>query len=95
VSTAPYEKNHEAAAALSAISPTDESYNTKLKVLKEDVEHHIKGEKDEMLPDAKKYLGESRLASLGTQMAAGQQQLEDRQSPKRTAEVRDERNAAK
>lgn len=43
-------------AALSAISPTDESYNTKLKVLKEDVEHHVKDEEGEMFPDAKKYL---------------------------------------
>jgi hypothetical protein len=48
----------------------------KLKVLKEDVEHHVKDEESEMFPDAKKFLDESRLVELGTQLEARKQQLE-------------------
>ena len=39
----------------------------KIKVLKEDVEHHVKEEEGEMFPDAKRFLGESRLVELGAQ----------------------------
>jgi hemerythrin superfamily protein len=82
-------------AALSAISPTDENYNMKLKVLKEDVEHHVKDEEGEMFPDAEKYVGKRRLASLGTQMDARKQQLEEGHSSKGTTRAQDEIDAAK
>ena len=43
-------------AAIAEISPDDESYSAKIKVLKEDIEHHVKEEEGEMFPDARKYL---------------------------------------
>jgi iron-sulfur cluster repair protein YtfE (RIC family) len=43
-------------AAIAEISPYDESYSAKIKVLKEDVEHHVKEEEGEMFPDARRYL---------------------------------------
>lgn len=61
---------------LASITPDDETYDMKIKVLKEDVEHHVKEEEGEMFPDATKFLGESRLVDLGVQLEARKQQLE-------------------
>ncbi|HEY6420750.1 MAG TPA: hemerythrin domain-containing protein [Candidatus Binataceae bacterium] len=62
-------------AQLAGTAPSDETYDMKLKVLKEDVEHHVKEEEGEMFPDAKKYLGEKRLEALGEQLEARKQEL--------------------
>jgi len=81
-------------AQISNITPADESYNMKIKVLKEDVEHHVKDEEGEMFPDARKFLGKDRLMELGVELAARKRQLEthsafaltpDRQSSAHTA----------
>jgi hemerythrin superfamily protein len=63
-------------AQIAAITPADETYDMKIKVLREDVEHHVKDEETEMFPDAKKFLGEKRLVELGAEMEARKQQLE-------------------
>lgn len=47
--------------------PTDESYEAKFKVLRENVEHHIQEEEGEMFPIAKKELRD-RLEQLGDEM---------------------------
>ena len=62
-------------AQISSITPADETYDMKIKVLKEDVEHHVKDEEGEMFPDAKKFLGEKRLAELGAQLEARKKEL--------------------
>jgi hemerythrin superfamily protein len=62
-------------AKISNISPDDESWDMKIKVLKEDVEHHVKEEESEMFPDAKKFLGEKRLNELGAELQARKQEL--------------------
>ena len=64
-------------AQVSSITPADETYDMKIKVLKEDVEHHVKEEEEEMFPDAKSFLGESRLVELGAQLEARKQELEN------------------
>jgi len=64
-------------AQVSSITPADETYDMKIKVLKEDVEHHVKEEEGEMFPDAKRFLGESRLVELGAQLEARKQELEN------------------
>jgi hemerythrin superfamily protein len=64
-------------AQVSSITPADETYDMKIKVLKEDVEHHVKEEEGEMFPDAKKFLGESRLVEMGAQLEARKQELEN------------------
>jgi hemerythrin superfamily protein len=61
---------------IASITPADESYDMKMKVLKEDVEHHVKDEEGEMFPDAKKFLGERRLVELGAELETRKQQLE-------------------
>ena len=63
-------------AQIASITPADESYDMKIKVLKEDVEHHVKDEEGEMFPDAKQFLGERRLVELGDDFQARKQQLE-------------------
>ena len=57
-------------AKIASLTPADETYDMKIKVLKENVEHHVKEEEGEMFPDAKKFLGEKRLVKLGEQLEA-------------------------
>jgi iron-sulfur cluster repair protein YtfE (RIC family) len=63
-------------AETSEVTPDDETWDMKIKVLKEDVEHHVKEEEGEMFPDAKKFLGEKRLMELGEQLEERKQELE-------------------
>ena len=69
-------------AQIAGITSDDESYDMKIKVLKEDVEHHVKEEETEMFPDAKKFLGEKRLMELGAELEARKQQLEKQHASK-------------
>jgi hemerythrin-like domain-containing protein len=62
-------------AQIARITPDDESWDMKIKVLKEDVEHHVKEEEGEMFPDARKFLGEKRLNELGAELLARKQEL--------------------
>ena len=62
-------------AEIAEISPDNEFYSTKIKVLKEDVEHHVKEEEGEKFPDARKYL-RNKLEDLGAQMQARRDELE-------------------
>ena len=64
-------------AQIASITPADETYDSKVKVLKEDVEHHVKDEETEMFPDARKFLGEKRLIELGTELDARRQSFEE------------------
>ena len=63
-------------AQIAGIRSGDETYDMKIKVLKEDVEHHVKEEETEMFTDAKKFLGEKRLMELGAKLEARKQQLD-------------------
>jgi len=64
-------------AKIAGITTADETWDMKVKVLKEDVEHHVKDEEGEMFPDARKFLGENRLIELGTELEARKQYLEE------------------
>ena len=65
-------------AQISSIALTDETYDVKIKVLKDrDVEHHVKAEEGEMFRHARKSFGGSRLMETGrrngnTEIAAGE-----------------------
>ena len=55
-------------AELEKMNLSDEQFDAKLTVLKENVEHHIEEEEDELLPDAKKKLSSELLEQLGDEM---------------------------
>lgn len=55
--------------------PRGDVFKGKMKCLKEDVQHHVKEERDTVFPDARKYLGEERLEELGEQLRARTEQL--------------------
>lgn len=63
-------------AELKTLTAEDEAFAAKFKVLSENVEHHIKEEEDELLPDARKQLGHDGIEVLGTQMDARRQELQ-------------------
>jgi hemerythrin superfamily protein len=74
-----YEEHKQIKAVLAALNdttPNDETYDSKVKVLQEDVEHHVKEEEGEMFPDAKKFLGAEKLQSLGEQIARRKEEVE-------------------
>ena len=50
---------------LSAMKPEDERYDAKVKVLIENVRHHIKEEEDELFPAIRALLGRNRLQDVG------------------------------
>jgi hemerythrin-like domain-containing protein len=55
-------------AELGKMNLSDEQFDAKLTVLKENVEHHIEEEEDELLPDAEKKLSSELLEQLGDEM---------------------------
>jgi hemerythrin superfamily protein len=93
-----YEEHKQIKSLLAQIASTtsaDETYDMKIKVLMEDVEHHVKDEETEMFPDAKKFLGEKRLMELGAQLEARKQQLEKNPASKPTLDTHSAAHSAK
>ena len=82
-------------AQIADITFADETYDMKIKVLMEDVEHHVKEEETEMFPDARKFLGEKRLMELGAQLEARKQQLEKNPASKPTLDTHPAAHSAK
>lgn len=55
---------------LKDLDPGDETFDAKVSVLIENVEHHAKEEEEEWFPKVREALGRKRLTELGEQMAA-------------------------
>lgn len=53
-----------------AVGVDDETFDAKVKVLKEQIEHHVEEEEDELFPKVQKVLGKEDLATLGADMKA-------------------------
>jgi hemerythrin superfamily protein len=60
-------------AQISEMDPGDDLYDAKIKVLSEQIEHHVGEEEDEMFPKARK--ANVDLVALGQQMAARKDEL--------------------
>jgi len=66
-----YQEHHVADLVMNELRempPTDERWGAKLKVLKENIEHHIEEEEGEMFKTARSILSDEQLEALGSQM---------------------------
>jgi hemerythrin superfamily protein len=63
-------------ADLIALSPSDATFDPKLHVLKEQVEHHHKEEEGDLFPKVRKLIDHERLSELGETMEARRESLE-------------------
>ncbi len=63
--------------------PSDEQFEAKMKVLKEQVEHHVGEEEEELFPRVRKDLSKDELEDLGERMQAMADELEAEGQPSR------------
>ena len=73
-----YEEHHVVdmvMAEIEGVSYDDERWGAKFKVMKENIEHHIEEEENEMFKQARQVFDESELEALGEQMRARKEQL--------------------
>jgi iron-sulfur cluster repair protein YtfE (RIC family) len=61
-------------AELESLPKDDEMWGAKLTVLKENVEHHVEEEEDEMFKDARKVLSTEQIEELGARMEEAKKQ---------------------
>ncbi len=67
---------------LRGLTPEDETFGPKMKVLMEAVEHHAEEEEKEMFSSAKKGLGDEELLRLGALIEDRKRSLENGRTPK-------------
>jgi hemerythrin superfamily protein len=60
---------------IARLTPEDDEFDAKVKVLQENVEHHADEEEKKMFPQAKQHLSEERRAELGEQMEGRKEEL--------------------
>jgi hemerythrin-like domain-containing protein len=60
---------------IAALTPADDEFDAKMKVLQENVEHHVEEEETEMFPEAKKQLSDEVRNELGSRMEARKGEL--------------------
>jgi iron-sulfur cluster repair protein YtfE (RIC family) len=53
---------------LMELSPADEEFDAKLSVMKEQVEHHVKEEREQLFPKVRKAMSQETLEQLGSRM---------------------------
>jgi iron-sulfur cluster repair protein YtfE (RIC family) len=73
-----YEEHHVVDTIMSELEQTpvsDETWGAKLTVMKENLEHHIEEEEDEMFRQARRVMDQSELSELGDRMAARKEEL--------------------
>lgn len=67
---------------LAGMQPEDERYDAKVKVLTENVRHHIKEEEDELFPALREKLGRMRLQEVGDAMKEAKKYVPTRPHPR-------------
>ena len=65
-------------AELPQVDPAADTFEAKITVLRELIEHHVEEEQDEIFPMAEKKLGKERIAELGEQLEERSDALEAR-----------------
>jgi hemerythrin superfamily protein len=69
-------------ADLLKLSPDDEQFDAKIKVLQEQVEHHVEAEEGDLFPKARKVLDQEMLEAIAQEMTATQEQLLEAGDPR-------------
>ena len=67
-------------AELDELPKDDESWGAKLKVLQENVEHHVEEEEGEMFPSAREVLSQEQIEELGARLEAAKQEQQQKAS---------------
>lgn len=70
-------------ADLLKIGASDETFDAKMKVLKEQVEHHVEEERKDMFPKVKKLIDKAELASIAEAMQSTMKKLEAKGDPRK------------
>jgi hemerythrin-like domain-containing protein len=60
---------------------TDEQFDARMKVLKEQIEHHVEEEEEELFPKVRKAMSEDELEDLGSRMEELAEEVQGRGSP--------------
>ncbi len=81
-------------ADLLAIDVGDDTFDAKAKVLKEQVEHHVEEEEDDLFPKVKKLMDKETLIAIAQQMTATQEELIAKGSPRKAVPSETDRAAA-
>ncbi len=69
-------------ADLLEMDPADDVFMAKIAVLKEAIEHHVKEEENEVMPQARRLLGEDMLMAIGNQMIIKRVEIESAGEPR-------------
>jgi hemerythrin superfamily protein len=69
-------------ADLLDMDPMNEVFMAKIKVLKEAIAHHVEEEEDEIMPEARRLLGDDMLMALGNEMIVKRVELEMKGEPR-------------
>jgi hemerythrin superfamily protein len=80
-------------ADLLELDPGDATFAAKVKVLQDDVEHHVDEEEHELFPKVKKLLGSEELTSLAEAMQQTEAELKGEGSPREMVPQETERAA--
>jgi len=76
------------------LDPRNEDFPAKVKVLKEQVEHHVKEEEDELFPKVRKVLDRKQLVALAEDMSVTQENLLDAGEPRERVRYQAEEGAS-
>ena len=79
-------------ADLLDLEPSDVTFEPKVKVLKEQIEHHVEEEEEELFPKVEKLMSEDELSAIAQEMTATQVELEAARKPREA--VREETDEA-
>jgi len=79
-------------ADLLDLDPEDETFAAKVKVLKDEIQHHVKEEESELFPRVSRILSSEQLEDLGRVMTATESELQEGPSPREA--VREETDQA-
>lgn len=81
-------------ADLLQLDPSNESFPGKIRVLKEQIEQHVKAEEDELFPRVRKVLDRKQLVALAEDMIVTQEKLLDAGDPRQLVRAESEEASA-